>query len=277
MRINGKLFCELNPTCYAISEKKEILKRHISNILDKEKYTRYLETENLPILVSNQTSHLIKRGPGIDLELQLNKANNIILSCKKLDGLIIKPGESFSFWKTVGKISESKGYKNGRVLVKNKLQPGLGGGLCNLANTIHLLIIHSPLEVTEFHSHSDALAPDGDKRIPFSAGTSVLYNYIDYRFKNNTEQAFQLRLWCGDDNLNGELRCENEIPNYYEISEENHHFEKEGDKYYRISKIYKNTFDKNTNELLDKKLILDNHSEVMYDYNLIPKELIKIV
>lgn len=72
--------------------------------------------------------------------------------------------------------------------------PGLGGGLCNLGNTIHLLVLHSPLTVTEFHSHSDALAPDHGKRVPFSSGTSVSYNYIDYRFKNNTDQNVQLLL-----------------------------------------------------------------------------------
>ncbi len=59
----------------------------------------------------------------------------------------------------------------------------MGGGLCNLANTINLLVLHSPLEITEFHTHSDALAPDDGERIPLKDGTCVGYNYIDYRFK----------------------------------------------------------------------------------------------
>lgn len=54
-----------------------------------------------------------------------------------------------------------KGYKAGRVIERNKLILGIGGGgICNLANTINLLVIHSPLLITEFHTHSDALAPD---------------------------------------------------------------------------------------------------------------------
>lgn len=59
------------------------------------------------------------------------------------------------------------------------------------------------------------------------------------------------------------------------MKEENHHFRKEEGKYYRISKIYKITIDKKSKKEIDKKLVLDNHSEVMYDYSLIPKELIK--
>ena len=153
--------------------------------------------------------------------------------------------------------------------------PGLGGGLCNLGNTIHLLVLHSPLTVTEFHSHSDALAPDHGKRVPFSSGTSVSYNYIDYRFKNNTDQNVQLLLWCENGKLCGELRSEREFPYYYEIIEENHHFHKEKEKFFRISQIYRNVIDRATGEITDKQLIRDNHSEVMYDYDQIPQELIR--
>ncbi len=272
---NRILFSDISPVTYAISEHKEILKRHIVNLFSSENIAKTKIKKKLPNLISKQSSHLIKRGKGIDIRLQENKAVNIRLACKKLNGLVIKPGETFSFWLTVGKTTKEKGYKDGRVIVGGKLTPGIGGGLCNLSNTIHKLVLHSPLEVTEFHSHSDALAPDEGKRVPFSSGTSVSYNYIDYRFRNNTDQNIQLVLWCDDDNLYGELRSERPFPFYFDISEENHHFAKEGDKYYRISKIYKNTYLRSTGELIDKKLVLDNHSEVMFDYDLIPKELIR--
>lgn len=161
------------------------------------------------------------------------------------------------------------------MLRSRKVVAGLGGGLCNLANTLHLLILHTPMTVTEFHSHSDALAPDEGKRVPFSAGTSVCYNYMDYRFRNDTDQTIQILLWCDGDDLCGEVRSEREYPWRYEIVEEDHHFQKEGEKYYRISKIYRNTIEKATGNILKKELILDNHSKVMYDPELIPKELIR--
>ena len=107
-------------------------------------------------------------------------------------------------------------------------------------------------------------------------GTSVSYNYIDYRFKNNTDQNIQIVLWCDDEKLYGELRSEQEFPCSYDLIEENHHFEKENDKYYRVSKIYKNTIEKATGEIINKELIWDNHSLVMFDYNLIPKEELKV-
>ena len=82
-------------------------------------------------------------------------------------------------------------------------------------------------------------------------------------------------MWCDAEKLYGELRSERTFPYRFELVEEDHHFHKEGDKYYRISKIYKNTIEKSTGKIVDRQLVLDNHSEVMYDYALIPEELIR--
>ncbi len=271
-----KNFCDINPVCYEISFRKEVLKRHVHDLLGSEKFAKTIENEKLPNVVFSYSSNQIKRGKGIDIRLQENKIVNIQLACKKINGMIIHPGEVFSFWKTVGEAKKKKGYKDGRVIKGDKLVPGTGGGLCNLGNTINLLVLHSPLEIVELHKHSDALAPDHGKRVPFSSGTCVSYNYIDYRFKNNTDQDVQLLVWCEDGKLYGELRSEREFPNNYDIVEEDHHFEKTDDKYYRVSKIYRTVTDKNTDDLLDKQLIWDNHSMVMFDYDLIPKEQIRV-
>lgn len=275
LRKRDRLFCEINPTCYAISLQKEIVKRHLKDLLSKEKYAKTVKKEKLPNVVWEHHSNMIKRAPGVDLTHQLNKAVNIGLAGSKINGLIIHPGEVFSFWRTVGKTTKRRGYKEGRIIENNKLIAGIGGGLCNLGNTMHLLVLHSPLEVTEFHKHSDALAPDEGKRVPFSSGTSVCYNHIDYRFKNTTDQDVQLLVWCEGEMLHAELRSEKPFSCRYELVEEDHHFKKENKIFYRNSKIYRNVINRETDEIMKKELIFDNHSEVMFDYDLIPKELIR--
>ncbi len=57
--------------------------------------------------------------------------------------------------------------------------------------------------------------------------------------------------------------------------EEDHHFRKESDRFHRVSKIHRHTIDKETREILDKEPIWDNHSLVMSDYDLIPKDQIR--
>lgn len=144
-----------------------------------------------------------------------------------------------------------------------------------MANMIHWLVLNSPLEVTELHHHSDALFPDERRRVPFGTGTSICYNALDYRFKNNTDQDIQILVWIENEELCGELRSEREFPCRYKLVEENHHFKKEGDSFYRISQVYRIVIDRLTNTELYKELILDNHSLVMYDYSLIPQDEIR--
>lgn len=269
------LFCEISPTTYKISLKKENLKRHFQNFKSGKKFSKIKQEKSLPNLVSSYSTQLIKRGPGIDINLQKGKATNIQIAAHALNNILIYPGEEFSFWSLVGNTTKKKGYLEGRVIINGKVQPGIGGGLCNLANLLHLLIVHSPMDITEFHAHSDALDPDNGQRKPFANGTSVQYNHQDYRFKNNTNQIIQLRTWIENEILFGELRSEAEFPFTYQIVEENHHFKKEGEYYYRNSMIYREKLDRLTEQTLEKELILKNHSKVMYDPNLIPKEMIQ--
>ena len=270
-----KLFCDISPTTYEISVKKEIALRHIKNILSKEKIAKDHSKKELPNIVKSHSSILIRKLAGVDLRLQENKVTNIMLACNKINGIIIHPGETFSYWSTVGPTGKKYGYKEGLVIGRKGMTSGYGGGLCQMANMIHWLVLNSPLEVTELHHHTDALFPDERRRVPFGTGTSVCYNNVDYRFKNNTDQDVQILVWCENGELCGELRSEREYPCRYKLVEENHHFRKEGDQYFRISQVYRIVIDRLTNEELYKELILDNHSGVMYDYALIPKDQIR--
>ena len=270
-----KLFCEISPTTYSISVKKEIMLRHIKDFLSTEKIAKTFSKKELPVIVKSHSSIMLRNLVGVDPQLQNNKVINIKKACDKINGIIIHPGETFSFWNTLGPTTKKEGYKEGLVISRKGMTKGYGGGLCQMANMIHWLVLNSPLEVTELHHHSDALFPDDRRRVPFGTGTSVCYNNIDYRFKNNTDQDVQILVWCENDDLCGELRSEREYPNRYKFVEENHHFHKEKDKYYRISQVYRIVIDKETNKEIAKELKLDNHSEVMYDYSLIPKDQIR--
>ena len=240
------LFSEISPTTYKISVYKEILKRHLKNAREKKVFATTKSDQLLPNVAS-----------------------------RTMDKIIMEPGEEFSFWHLVGKINEKKGYMDGRVIIGDSVEAETGGGLCNLANTLNLLILHSPLEITELNTHSDALAADFDHRVPFANGTSVAYNYVDYRFKNSTDQTIQICMSVQGETLEAELRSEKPFDNRYELLEEDHHVIRKNDKYYRRSQIYRQTIDKKSEEVTAKELIWDNKSQIMFDPKLIPAEMIR--
>lgn len=270
-----KLFCEINPTCYRISVEKEILKRKAGDLFSRQKFAKTRSNEELPVIVKSHSSVIVRKLNGVDLRLQENKVKNLELACEKINGIVIRPGEVFSFWKNVGRPTARKGYKEGLNIKRGKLASGIGGGLCQMANMIHWLVLNSSLEVTELHHHTDALFPDERRRVPFGTGTSVCYNNRDYRFRNSTDGDIQILVWVEDGELRGELRSSKEFPYRYRLIEEDSHFHKEGDKFYRISQVYRIVIDKATGQEVRRELILDNHSEVVYDYSLIPEEEIR--
>ncbi|MBR3839889.1 MAG: VanW family protein [Erysipelotrichales bacterium] len=270
-----KLFCEISPLCFKISQFKEAMIRDINDLFCKQKFASSRSNRNLNNVIKSHSSVIVRKLHGVDIKLQENKLVNIKLACDKFNGIIIRSGEVFSFWRILGNPTKKRGFLEGLVISKSKLSSGIGGGLCQMANMIHLLVLHSPLTVCELHHHSDALFPDEKRTVPFGTGTSISYKNIDYRFKNTTNQDVQLLVWIDEGKLFGELRSEFPIDTKYELVEENHHYRKENGKYYRISQVYRNVIDMSSNQMIRKELILDNHSEVLYDYNLIPKNEIR--
>lgn len=98
-----KLFCQLSPLCYQISLRKEYLLRDIKHANPKLHFARTLCPDNpLPCLWKGHLSPVMRQLHGVDLQLQRNKAQNLKLAAEKINGVIIYPGEIFSFWELVG-------------------------------------------------------------------------------------------------------------------------------------------------------------------------------
>ena len=271
-----KLFCEYGPIAYKISIFKEARKKDIKDLMQGRKFARKKSKENFEYIWKGHTKLLLRKLQGVDLNLQKNKTKNLQLASKKIDGVIVQPGEEFSFWNLVGNATKRKGYKEGLVISNSQMKTGIGGGLCQMANMIHWLVLHTPLEVTELHHHSDALFPDVKRREPFGTGTSISYKALDYRFKNTTKYPIQIRVWLDDTFLYGEIRSIVPLNKKYKIVEEDNHYAKdEKGVFYRNSKVYRIITDKETDKEIEKELILNNHSKVMYDYSLIPQDEIR--
>ena len=272
-----KLFCEYGPIAYKISLFKEARKKDLKDFKNGKKFAKKINKENFEYIWKGDSKLLLRKLHGVDMQLQKNKVVNLQIASKKLDGRIVNPGEEFSFWNLVGQATKLKGYLEGLMISNGNLRKGIGGGLCQMANMIHWLVLHTPLTVTELHHHTDALFPDEKRRVPFGTGTSICYKALDYRFKNTTEYPIQIRIWLDDTFLYGEIRSTVPLKEKYKIIEEDNHYAKDEDGvFYRNSKVFRIITNKETNEEVKRELILNNHSKVMYDYELIPKEQIRV-
>jgi len=261
-----KLFCEISPLTYSISRKKCIISRIIEDFFSDIKFSHAKSETSLPILIYSHNS-LIRRKLGyVDVILQENKAVNLAIAAPKVNGIIIYPGETFSFWRLVSSDSEKKGYKEGLTISNGRPSRGIGGGLCQFTNLIHWMVLHSELTIVEHHHHDGFdLFPDFKRQIPFGTGTSIVYNYLDYRFMNNTDRTYQFLVWSDDDYLRGELRSDLPQDRSYHIHTENEFFSKEDGIVYRNGIVYRDTIDKKTGNCISRDIIRRNHARVMYD------------
>ena len=260
------LFCELCPFAYRLSTEKEILKRHLKDTLHKTRFAHERTQDSLPVVVYRHNSLIRRRLGNVNMQLQENKATNLDLAVQHIDGLLIRPGETFSVWKQVGRTTQRKGYKEGLTIAKGQPSQGIGGGLCQLSNLIHWLVLHSDLTITEHHHHDGLdLFPDYGRQIPFGTGTSISYNYIDYRVRNDTANTYQLRLHVDGEYLCGELHAAESLPHTFHIHAENEYFSREQGVVYRNGQVYRDIIDRTTGQVLDSQLIRTNHARVMYE------------
>ena len=88
-----------------------------------------------------------------NLQLQANKKINLGIAAPKITNILIRPQETFSFWSLVGPQSSRRGYLEGVTISNDRISQDYGGGMCQFTNLLHWIVLHTPLTVTEYHSH----------------------------------------------------------------------------------------------------------------------------
>lgn len=221
--------------------------------------------EPLETTVFQHQSPLLRRLKNVDIYLQHNKVTNLRLAAANIDGLLIKPGETFSFWRLTGRPTARRGYLEGLVLENGKTGKGIGGGLCQMGNLLYWMALHSPLTVTERWRHSYDVFPDENRTLPFGSGATLAYNYIDLQLRNDTQQTFQLRVWLSETDLHGEVRSTEPCEERREVFEKKHLIRHEPwGGYSRHNYIFRKVYSTKTNELLREEQVAENHALMMY-------------
>ena len=261
-----------NPFFYRVSVWLRRLLRQCSWFFGGVKYCSSCPSgEPFPFVVVSHRSLLLRKLAGTDADLQKNKVQSLRIAASLIDGVVVGSGEAFSFWKLVGKPASSRGFLPGLQLSFGKLISMTGGGLCQLSNLLHWMVLQTPLSVTERHRHSTDPFPDYKRLVPFGTGATVFYNYIDLGFRNDSSVNFQLKVWVEEEYLYGEIRCSKALPFSYSVVEKKHRFVRENDVVFRENELWRIETDKVTSRVVSGKLLFRNRVEVLYDVSEIPE------
>ncbi|MNC28053.1 Vancomycin B-type resistance protein VanW [compost metagenome] len=241
-----------------------IWKRYGQWLMQRNKRAKSYLAADLQYTTADHATPLLRSLRNVDMQLQYNKITNLKLAVSRLNGLVIRPGETFSYWQSIGKPTRRKGYLDGMVLYYGGFRSGTGGGLCQLSNLIYWMTLHTPLSVTERHRHSYDVFPDEQRTQPFGSGATCAYNYLDLQLLNQTEETYQLKLWLDDTHLHGEWRCDAQPLYEYEIYEADHRINLEPwGGYIRSNRIRRKVMTC-TGEVLRDEAVAENVALMMY-------------
>lgn len=115
-----------------------------------------------------------------------NRLTNVRVGAARFNGVVIKPGETFSFGEALGPVGPEQGYAKGLIILDNKEVPAYGGGLCQVATTAYRAALLAGLDIVERTNHAFAIDfytwPYG---VP-GVDATLYYPPVDLKFKNDT-------------------------------------------------------------------------------------------
>ncbi|WP_102262631.1 VanW family protein [Mesobacillus jeotgali] len=240
-------------------------KRYLDWIFGDKKFSLKKEERPLKHQVFTHQTLLLRELKDVDMWLQHNKVKNLKIATQKLNKVVIRPGETFSYWRLLGNTTKSKGYVDGMILHYGKVRTGVGGGLCQLSNLIYWMTLHTPLTITERYRHSYDVFPDSKRSQPFGSGATCAYNYLDLQIKNETNNTYQLVVYLNDTHLVGEWRSESQPIQTYQVYEREHLITREyWGGYVRHNTIHRKVFNKEKIQI-DDEFVTENHAIMMYE------------
>jgi vancomycin resistance protein YoaR len=125
--------------------------------------------------ISNVMGHYVTKFPVADRDRNFN----LKLAASKLNGVVLKPGEEFSFNATVGERSQKNGYKVAHVITAGEMVDGLAGGTCQISTTLFGASFFAGIDIVDTRNHSRPSA-----YTPLGFDATVVWPNTDLKLKN---------------------------------------------------------------------------------------------
>lgn len=226
-------------------------------------YARELSKERLPVLLFESRIPMINESTGFDRKYQENKVFNLQLAAKTIDGLLIKPGETFSFWQAARYADRETPYREGLAEINGRLTTEYGGGLCMLSNLLFWVLLHAPLTVVERHGHREKDFPEPESDAPHGVDATVAEGWLDLKMKNETDMSFQLQISFTEGEMVGRVLASREEGLRYEVLNGTLRYIREDGKIYELAQVLRRQTDL-TGKVFSQKELYWNRCGIGY-------------
>lgn len=172
-----------------------------------------------------------------------NRNTNLCLLCAALDGVVLEPGQEFSYNDTLGERTAEKGYKPAPAYSGNRLTDAIGGGVCQGSTTLYNCVLLADLEVVFRACHGAAVS-----YVPIGLDAAVNWGTTDFQFRNSSHFPIKITAEVSDGYVKMQILGTDEKDYYIEMT--SGYDDSDDAVIYAVS--YKNRYDKETGELISK-------------------------
>jgi len=174
-----------------------------------------------------------------------NRNTNLRLLCAALDGMILQPGEDFSFNEAVGERTKERGYLAAPGYSGNRLVDVVGGGVCQGSSTLYNCVLLADLEVTFRAGHGAPIS-----YLPLGLDATVNWGTTDFTFRNSANFPIMLKAEVSDGYVRMKIMGTDEKDYYVKL--EAFQWREEDITY---ATTYKLKYSKETDELISRDRI----------------------
>ncbi len=121
------------------------------------------------------------------------RTTNLKLAMQKLNGVVVSPGETFSYNKTLGKRTAEAGYKEAGGFAGGRVVQTLAGGICQISSTLYDAVVYANLDIVERHNHMFLAGYVGAGK-----DATVVYGIYDFKFKNTRKYPVMIKTSIGN-------------------------------------------------------------------------------
>lgn len=143
-----------------------------------------------PLLAESRTPLWTADDPR-EWPLEQGKVENLRVAARRLDGLELPAGATFSFWAQIGRPTRSQGFVPGREIREGCIVPAIAGGICQLSNALYEAALTAGLEIVERHPHSRTVPGSQAAR---GRDATVFWNYLDLRLRSDRPLRIEVSL-----------------------------------------------------------------------------------
>ncbi|GGF87947.1 vancomycin resistance protein [Paenibacillus albidus] len=149
-------------------------------VLQPDVTLQALKEQGVERKITQFSTSLGASGPG--------RTYNVEAAAKAVDGTILPPEGIFDYGKAIEKAKTDYGFREAPVIVSGKLQPGIGGGICQVSSTLYNAALRSGLEIVERRNHSLPVS-----YLPKGQDATFAEGYINFRFRNTTGKYLMIK------------------------------------------------------------------------------------